>query len=275
MKTEVCSPLKEKTYTCYTSESLDKLKNLWNARHPDSPIKAKHDKDIWNALKKNMGNVCDSESCWLRQGFSKHGLTNEMKYYTFAPQAPSEWKENPNEWLSSVDIENVMKQYEEMDKTFAFFGPTPIDFDSRKLYGECVWEDLCHFNLLEQMKRNKKKIGIIFNLDEHWKKGSHWVSLFVDVPTEQICYFDSTGEDIPKEIMTLVERITHQGKEVDIHFKFDKNYPFEHQMLDTECGVYSLYFIITMIKNPSFTTFKSKRITDKQMEKYRHIYFRI
>jgi len=275
MKKELCSPLKEKDYTCYTSGSLNKLKNLWNARHPDSPIKVKHDKDVWKALKKRIGNVCESESCWLRQGFSKHGLTDEMKYYTFAPQAPNEWKQNPNEWLSSVDIENVMKQYEEMDKTFAFFGPTPIDFDSRKLYGECVWEDLCHFNLIEQMKKNKKKIGIIFNLDEHWKEGSHWVSLFVDISTEQICYFDSTGEDIPNEIMAFVERITHQGKELNIRFNFDKNYPFEHQMNDTECGIYSLYFIITMIKKPLFESFKKKRITDKQMEKYRHIYFTI
>lgn len=275
MKNETCSPLSSKSYTCYSSESLHKLKNLWNARHRDVPITASADKDIWNALRKNMQDVCHSETCWLRQGFAKHGLTNEMKYYTFAPKAPSEWKKNINEWLSSVDIDNVMRQYEEKDKSFAFFGPTPIDFDSKKMYGECVWEELCHFNLLEQMKKHKKKIGIVFNLDEHWKKGSHWVSMFIDIPTKQICYFDSGGDEVPKEIKVLADRITQQGKQLGIDFKFEQNYPFEHQMEDTECGVYSLYFISTMIETPDFKVFKTKRIPDKDMEKYRHVYFRI
>lgn len=275
MVPETCSPLKEKNYTCYSSESLHRLKTLWNTRHPDATIQSANDKDIWKALKKNMNSVCDSESCWLRQGFAKHGLTNEMKYYTFAPLAPKEWKKNINEWLSSVDIENVMKQYEEKDKSFAFFGPSPIDFDTRKLYGECVWEELCHFDIIHQMKKNKKKIGVVFNLDEHWKSGSHWVSLFVDVPTKQICFFDSGGGDIPDEIMALVGRIMNQGKKAGIDFVFEKNHPFEHQLENTECGMYSLFFISSMIENPDFRVFKSKRIPDKKMEKYRHIYFRV
>jgi len=30
-----------------------------------------------------------------------------------------------------------------------------------------------------------------------------------------------------------------------------------------------------MIENPNFKRFMNKRITDKEMEKYRHVYFRI
>lgn len=276
-KKETCSPVKEKnhTYTCYDSEALHTLKQLWNARHRDDKINTNDAKEIWKALRKKMTNVCDSESCWLRQEFAKQGLGNNIKSYTFAPEAPPSWKKNKNEWLTSTDIENVMKQYEKHDASFSFFGPSPIDFDSQKLYGECVWEELCHFSLLEQLKKNKKKYGMVFNLDEHWKPGSHWVSLFVDVPSSQICYFDSGGDDIPKEVMTLVERIKHQGKNCGIDFVFDKNYPFEHQMEDTECGIYSLYFIATMIKNPSFSRFKNKRIPDKEMERHRNIFFRL
>lgn len=275
MKNEVCGPNSSKKYTCYSSESLHKLKELWNKRHPDAKITATEDKKIWDSLRKNMENICDSESCWLRQHFSKHNLSNELKYYTFAPKAPKEWKKNINEWLSSVDIENVMKQYEDKYPQFAFLGPSPIDFDAQKMYGECVWEELCHFNLMDMLKKHKKKIGVVFNLDEHWKDGSHWVSLFIDVPTKQICYFDSGGDDVPKEVTKFVKRIQHQGKELGIDFKFHKNYPFEHQMEDTECGIYCIYFIVSMIQNPNFKRFKDKRITDKEMEKYRHVYFRI
>ena len=75
-----------------------------------------------------------------------------------------EWKDNINEWLSSIDIDQFMRQYEHAHKDFIFLGPSPIDFDSKKIYGECVWEELCHFNLRKLLKRNKKKIGVIFKL---------------------------------------------------------------------------------------------------------------
>ena len=33
-------------------------------------------------------------------------MTNELKNYTFAPKAPTTWKTNLDEWLSSLDIES-------------------------------------------------------------------------------------------------------------------------------------------------------------------------
>ena len=58
----------------------------------------------------------------------------------------------------------VMRQYEHTFKNFIFIGPSPIDYDTRKLFGTCVWEELCNFNLNEYIKKKKDKIGIIFNL---------------------------------------------------------------------------------------------------------------
>ena len=276
---DVCSPAspgkKDDGFTCYTSESLLRLRELWNKRHPDAEIKSREAKKIWETLRENMSNVCDKESCWLRQNFVKHDLTKEMTHYTFAPHAPKSWKKNINEWLSSLDIERVMKQYEENNPSFVFLGPSPIDFDSLKLYGECVWEELCNFNLRTMMKKNKKKIGIIFNLDEHWKDGSHWTSMFIDVPTKQVCYFDSGGDEAPVEVVKFKDRVISQGKGYGIDFKYHENAPFEHQMQDSECGVYCLYFISEMIKNANFKPFNSKRIPDKEMEKYRRVFFRI
>lgn len=275
---DVCSPatpIKDQKFSCYTSESLERLRELWNKRHPDAKIKSNEPKKIWQSLRENMSNVCEKESCWLRQNFAKHDLTKELSHYTFAPQAPKEWKKNINEWLSSIDIDKVMRQYEKSYPSFAFLGPSPIDFDSLKLYGECVWEELCNFNLRNMMAKNKKKIGIVFNLDEHWKAGSHWTSMFIDVPSEQICYFDSGGEKAPIEVLKFKDRVISQGKGSGLNFKFEENYPMEHQMKDTECGIYCLYFISQMIKNPNFKPFKGKRISDKEMEKYRRIFFRI
>ena len=40
-------------------------------------------------------------------------------------------------------------------KNFEFMGPSPIDFDTHKLYGECVWEELCKISL-KQLKNQVK-----------------------------------------------------------------------------------------------------------------------
>lgn len=275
---DVCSPatpVNERKFTCYTSDSLERLRKLWNKRHPDAEISSTDPKEIWEALRENMSSVCEKESCWLRQNFAKHDLTKELTHYTFAPQAPKGWKKNINEWLSSIDIEKVMRQFEESYPSFAFLGPSPIDFDSMKMYGECVWEELCNFNLRSMMAKHKKKIGIVFNLDEHWKPGSHWTSMFIDVPSQQICYFDSGGEEAPVEVVKFKDRIISQGKGCGIKFKYQQNYPVEHQMNDSECGIYCLYFISEMIKNANFKPFRGKRIPDKEMERYRRVFFRI
>ena len=43
----VCSPIaNEKTYTCYSNDALHKLKELWNARHPDAKIMTNVEKEI-------------------------------------------------------------------------------------------------------------------------------------------------------------------------------------------------------------------------------------
>ena len=273
-----CSP-KEKNkindFTCYTDCSLYKLRDLWNMRHPDSTIKTNDPKEIWNQLNDYLSNVCNKESCWLKQNFVSNNIDNEMKE-SFAPESPKEWKKNPNEWLSSIDIMKVMKQYEAAYKCFDFIGPSPIDYDTKKLYGECVWDELCHFSLSDQIKKGKTKIGVIFNLDPHNLGGSHWVSLFINIIKKRIFFFDSAGDKIPPKIMEFVNKIIQQGKLLNkpINFIFDQNYPVEHQYGNTECGMYSIFFIVHMLEDKITEHYlKTHVLKDAYMQKFRKIYF--
>jgi hypothetical protein len=271
-----CSPKhhldKQHDFSCYTSSSLFKLKNKWNMRHPDKQIVSDNPKTIWKLLGKYMNNTCNKESCWLSHDFAK-GEIDELKK-SFAPLSPEKWKINPNEWLSSVDIMNVMKQYEKAYKCFDFFGPTPIDFDTKETDGICVWEEICNLNIKEQQQHGKTKLGFIFNTDPHYKGGEHWISLFVNIKKATIFFFDSAGNDIPREVKVLVDRIITQGKKININFKFDKNYPLEHQYGNTECGVYSLFFIVHMLEDKITGNYlKTHILKDKYMEQFRKIYF--
>jgi hypothetical protein len=273
-KSEVCSPSTRKNkFSCYSDTSLHTMKRFWNARHPDVKINSNDGREIWNHLRENLGSICNRESCWMRQKFMKGNLNVELKSYTFAPKAPASWEKKPNTWLTSVDIEKVMKQFEKSNSSFEFLGPSPIDFDTHKIYGDCVWEELCKFQLNDCLSRNKKNIGVVFNLDPHYEEGSHWVALFIDIDRKFIFYFDSTGDSTPKEIKRFINRVKKQGKVLDIKFENIYENDVEHQKEDTECGIYALYFIISMLKNKSPTDFLKKRITDNEMEKLRKIYF--
>ena len=238
-----CAPGSElNTYSCYNSDALLKLRDNWNSRHPDAKITANDPKNIWESLKAYMEDVCDNEYCWLRQKFMENNVGNDLLSYTFAPKTPRSWLKNKNEWLSSVDIEKVMKQYERAYKNFNFIGPSAIDFDTHLLNDECVWQELCEFDLKKQLAKGKKKIGIIFNTDPHYKGGSHWISLFLNI-------------------------------QQDNNFSLYEN-DRSHQRTNTECGMYSLYVIIELLtENHKIDHFMNTWIKDKTVEKLRDKYF--
>lgn len=282
-----CSPIvKNRTVdksTCYTNQILIEIKDAFNNQpenknDPTKQINTSNPIDILGQLRIKMANTCDKEKCWLNLlNSQQQQFVNEM---VFSPEKPPEWEKNPNEWLSNIDILNVLKQYEKSNLDFKFIGPTPIDFDSISSdgHGKCVWEELCHFSLKKYT--NFKKIGIIFNLDKHDQSGSHWVSLFIDITNSFIFYFDSASNKTPSEIKAFVKKIQKQSLEIGdgIEYKYYENYPNNHQKSNTECGMYSLYFIITMIDNKKSTNykiklFKEKKIPDKFMKKLRNVYF--
>lgn len=228
-------------------------------------------------------NECKDDKCIISKVSDKN-KQHAIEQSAFVPKQPNDWKLNINEWLSDADIEKVIKQYQEAHGEFEFYGPSYIDFDTI-VDGRCVEEPLCKFSLQDCVARGKTKIGFSFNLDDHTKGGSHWVSMFVDVKERYIFYFDSAGDDIPNEIQILIRRIKQQAKDMRMRFRVYSNSPFEHQYGTTECGMYSLFFLITMLTNKyedtEFKNTKHKvnffmryRISDKFVENKRFEYFR-
>jgi hypothetical protein len=262
-----------KKHTCFDDKTIFFLKDLWNQRHPDVKIAETNPDKIWTDLKNKL-KQCSHEICWIENVVTNPEVKRKLKKLHFAPKAPSSWNKNKNEWLSSIDISNVLEQYKSTNSDFTYIGPSPIDFDLKVDQDVCVWPELCQLNLKEQYDKGIRKIGIVFNLDPHDKGGSHWVALFIHFTEKYIFYFDSCApKKLPKEITQLMSRLILQAKEMNITLKRYVN-TVPHQRGNTECGMYVLYFIICLLENikkPS--DFYKRRIPDEEVEMFRNIYF--
>jgi hypothetical protein len=271
-----CSPMvrnkKVVLTSCMTSEVLLKIRDEYNKDHKDKIIATKPAL-IWHELRMKLD--CQDERKWVNE-IDDLDLRSQIKKQLFAPEYPPEWLKNKNEWLSNFDIDMVMEQYEMENKDFKYLGTTPIDYDYilDKTANTCVENNLCKFNLKKLLGEGKRRFASVFNLDTHDKSGSHWVSLFIDVNKKIIMFFDSASSSVPKRISKFVNNVKQQGLNENIKFKYTSNKKI-HQSGGTECGVYSIHFIIEMLKQPdkAMPVFLHQKISDKEVEKYRNVYF--
>ena len=285
-KTMKCSPMtissKFIKHSCYSPEILYKIRNAYNKSHPEQKINTRKPNKLYWELAKNLRTTCDREDCWL-----KLLPTEQQDYldqYIFAPNHPNIWKSNPDEWLSNYDIINVLHQYEIEYPCFKLLGPSAIDFDTRLNNRECVESQLCNFNIQNYIKKGFTKIGISFNLDKHDGPGFHWVSLFIDIKQKLMFYFDSAMYKTPPEITTFVNRVLEQSEKYNLGIQFEQN-KVQHQFGSSECGMYSLFFIITMLTEKwggkgkklniadRIHLFKDKSISDQTVFQFRKEYF--
>ena len=275
---KVCAPDKMFEYgSCYTMRSLILLSEAYNKENPDNIIELdrtretlypqKYKKYIVKQLKKRLDSKCDSQLCWAKQSFMKNLARinkEEIEKYTFRPIAP----EGKFEWLNTLNIDDVMKQYEKKYSDFEFLGTVPMDFDDLPVLG------IKDHDFNKSIKNGKTKIGIVFNLDEHKKAGSHWVSMFADLKKGQVYYFDSYGTRPEQRVRTLLDRIKNFCKTgLGISRVIVDHNRIRHQFKNSECGVYSINFIVRMLKGKTFEEICESRVPDEKINKCRLRYF--
>ena len=114
----------------------------------------------------------------------------------------------------------------------------------------------------------------MLNLDKHDGKGNHWVAIFIDIKKKFIFFFESTGQKIPKEVTDFNKRIIEQCAKLKIELKELNNLNIRHQYGSSECGMYVLYFIISLLlETKTQDHFLGARIADSEVEKLRDVYF--
>ena len=187
------------------------------------------------------------------------------------PKQPDAWKEDPDAWLDSNNIKDVMKQYEVKYKDFLFLGPYPIDFASPDKYADktqCLVKEMCALDLDKKELEGKRYIGIIFNLDRHDQGGSHWVAAFINIPKNFCYYFDSYGMEPPPPIHKFMQWLTIQEPNMKLGWN-----GVHFQRSNTECGMFSMYFIDRMLAKEPYLKFCRSSPSDAFMLSLRNWMF--
>ena len=116
----------------------------------------------------------------------------------------------------------------------------------------------------DPMLKNKQ----IYFFDSFGKKPGDMIGNFMN----RIYNFMSKKYDtktVDKE--TLNSLLENDNSDSDIDLKYNK---IQHQFKNTECGVYSMNFIIRLVSGESFDNITNNITEDKEMQSCRMVYFR-
>jgi hypothetical protein len=271
-----CAPaIKFTNGSCIDLPILVEMANAYNKVN-DNQIKLhqrletlnpkKYKKYLLKEIKDRYDNVCDTQLCWTQQDFinkMNKMMKDELLKYTFRPEGPK----GKFEWLNTTHLNEVMEQYEKKYKDFKFLGAVPMDFDKLPALG------IKELDLKKIYESGIKKLGIIFNLDEHWQSGSHWVAGFADLERGKSFFYDSYGVAPDRRARELLRRFA-KFSENEFNIRADSQHnKTRHQYGNSECGMYSLNFILELLDGKEFDEICNRKILDKEVNNLRPIFF--
>ena len=244
---------------------IENLRKVYNKEHSsETPIPKSV--DAWKEIRKRMHAKCKEGTlqCIAKEMIRK-------------PRAPETWKSNPEEWLSSLDIDAVEKEFTKVFSNYYYVGAIPIDFDKTSETGKCIVSSLCSLDIKSLYDKGYTQIGIIFNTDVSTGPGKHWIAVFCDIGPEyeyaRMTYFDSYSQPPEKEVQRLMRRWKQQWDATNVHKKGMKlTYnQTRHQYKDSECGMYCLYFHFCCLTDVPM----EERVPDDVVRSFRGVLFSI
>ena len=259
---------KSNASSCYSKETLEIMANKLNEKNEKKiNTKNKSKKKIWNEIQETFYEKCSNkEACWKNQKEIKELKNNAIQKFTFKPDYPLEWKKNKKTWLNTYDIYNIMKQYEKAHKDFKFLGAIPADCP---ISINC---ELSNLDLIALKKKKINKIGIVYNLDISTGPGNHWVAIFIDNKHNEINYYDSYGSYPTKLIHQFITKLNDNYKKNNYNSTVIFN-DKRHQYGGSECGMYSINFILERLYGNTMHDISTRKITDKTMNELREKLF--
>ncbi len=266
-----CAPERsvDSRWTCFTHEELVAIAEAYNDIGIGEPISVSgDDRKIHSDIKERFEKACGSgslkEPCWIDNKELLDALRAKdpemYKLVTKFALKPRATK-GATEWLSTTEIDAVLNQYMHFFPLFAYLGCVPSDhFDLHP-------EDL---DTIQSKMERAVTGGLVFNLDTTGGQGYHWIAVFIDrrCPIHStIEYFDPTGNVPTGGIKRFLKDDLFENYNLIVNKTV-------HQRGDTECGLYSIYYILQRLKGVTPREINSSPIADDSMIEFRSWAFR-
>lgn len=271
----ICSSAKDIIEVASVVAGEINIKNLENLS--DNSKKAIKDKKaVLDEIKGKVGaEGCHSESCILKYVENNASVEGKSKVRKIVdnvlnPSGPFD----SVDWLSNHNIDNVLNK---VAKKYKYFYHIDYKMKDEFVDSECILNNLDMKSLCQKYKC----IGVVANQDVRSGPGIHWVALFIDfrhngTPGDEytIEFFNSAGGPIYTEMMVWMKKIQKDlfmcGKES----KIIQASKIQHQYRNSECGVYSIFYIWCRVDGMEWNSFEYKRIPDDKMVQFRKGIFR-
>lgn len=283
MNKNICAPGKydSKNNTCFSIQQLIEIIKAFNKHitktnlspltkksYKTVPIIISQDKSqLLLDLNDRFKSICSgNEMCLLKQVLMNKIVKKEMYddiiNNTFRAVGPTD----SNAWLSTEDIDHIMHQYEKVYPNFEFLGAVPSDCD---IVEQCVLNDL---NFDTYVNKGITKLGLVFNHDTHKQTGSHWVSIYIDIPNAILYYVDSVGNKPVGRSDEIIKKFRQYSKAHGKNLVYKEN-TFSYQKDNSECGIYSCNFLIRLLAGESLEQIIKNPLDFKGINSCRNVYF--
>lgn len=215
---------------------------------------------IYSNLKINLKPITSKEWEWLDYDFIYHipeETRDNLLNHTWKPKAPIE----KHSWLDDTNIKEVLKQYEKLDPEFKLIGVLPSNFyevPELKSRIKQIYNDIPKYRIT----------AAVINHDVYGQPGSHWIALVIDNYNQLIEYYDPAGDPVTPEIQIFIDKLLQK-----FNYQLLVNH-IKHQKQNSECGVYSIYYIVQRIMHNNFEDLTQNPINDRKMNQMRSLFFR-
>ena len=303
MADKKCAPsITYENGSCLTLESLQLIAKNHNTNTDTKyHIKITDNKlEMVKLITKALSNKCNNQICWTRVA-----VLEEIEKVTFRPDGPTK----RYAWLSTSDINDVIIQYQDKHKDFVFLGTVPADFEELTVLG-ITDLDLYDFEKegksklgmvinLDDSRGNgthwvslfvNLKKGQIYYFDSVGKKPSTRTKKFINKIVKYL-YNKKYEKDINiNRLLKITNILLKFSKFKEKYITDSKNNILQtindmkifdirynskqHQFGNSECGVYSINFIVRLVGGESFDDITNNITKDDKINKCRPTYFK-
>jgi hypothetical protein len=224
-------------------------------------------------MKKVLG-VANEAEIYENRSFQNYiGYTRAKKILNleFKPPGPA----NGTALLDNFNIDETLQRWahianDEFGKKFYHIPFQMIDFDK-------TGTELSKLDISDLIKKGYDSFGVVLNTDVSSGRGIHWFCLYGDLRADPVRleYFNSSGYPPKPEVQVWLERQIINLKKSGINAEYVyATGGRQIQYSKTECGVWSLVYILSRLTDHPFHWIAQVGANDEDMISFRARLFR-